>query len=66
MLTHELTTDNSRAEALADVLRDAPRVDQTSRAAAVAAAVDGAPPLNPATLDRLVTVYRAGRKAVAA
>ncbi|MFD8879364.1 AAA family ATPase [Corynebacterium xerosis] len=36
MLTHELTTDNARAEALADVLRDAPRVDQTSRAAVLA------------------------------
>lgn len=36
MLTHELTTDNARAEALADVLRDAPRVDQTSRAEVLA------------------------------
>lgn len=32
MLTHETTTDNARAEELADVLSEAPRVDQTSRA----------------------------------
>lgn len=55
-----MTADTSRRAKLARLSLTWP-----SRAAAVAAAVDGAPPLNPATLDRLVTVYRAGRKAVA-
>ncbi|MFD8879362.1 hypothetical protein [Corynebacterium xerosis] len=56
-----MTADTSRrADELAQLSLTWP-----SRAAAVAAAMHAAPPLNPATLDRLVTVYRAGRKAVA-
>ena len=37
-----------------------------SRAAAVATVMDQATDLIPATLDRVVAIYRAGRKAVAA
>ena len=56
-----MTADTSRRAELARLSLTWP-----SRAAAVAAAMGQVPDLTPATLDRLVTVYRAGRTAVAA
>ena len=56
-----MTADTSRRAELAQLSLTWP-----SRAAHVATVMGQVPDLTPATLDRLVTVYRAGRTAVAA
>lgn len=56
-----MTADTSRRAELARLSLTWP-----SRARHIATVMGQAPDLTPATLDRVVAIYRAGRKAVAA